>query len=372
MSSRQRTDKAAATHEFPLSQPNTPHAPHQQSPTSRRPRYPSLIFQEEERLGRVFRIVTKEADREDELLFPISALTPPPPPGRSRLPSTWASSLPELRVRAVAAVVPELVSTGALTPQQGATAAGMIRAEDPVVFAACRVAGAAAAAATAAATAATAAAGVAGITGSLASMSVSGGGAAAAAAAAGDGRGRGGGGGRRGWSDEAKGSFASMLKIVLRDRERGVAVGGEARGTSGGLGLGPTEGFGLAQRGGGPAASAVELNGGLWGRAGRLFDGVGAGRGLEEGERESGDLSEAQGSFQADALALADVALVTGKVREKGRAAPRLAAEYPVAFGKSERRLSCTVRLVAATARWASVGFTSDRSVALFLPSVTF
>ncbi|CAM9969974.1 unnamed protein product, partial [Scytosiphon promiscuus] len=201
-------------------------------------RYPNLIFREEERLGRVFRIVIKEADRQDELLFPISALTPPPPPGRSRLPSTWASSLPELRVRAVAAVIPELVSTGALTPQQGAAAVEMIRTEDPVI------------------------------------------------------RGEGGSGGRgREWSVEAKGSFASMLKIVLRDRERGTMVG-EGRGASGDLGLGLTAGDGFARR-------------------------EGREREMKEGEGKSGDPPEAPGSFQTDALALADVALVTGKITKK-------------------------------------------------------
>ncbi|CAN0417892.1 unnamed protein product, partial [Ectocarpus fasciculatus] len=159
-------------------------------PLSASCRYPNLIFREEERLGRVFRVVTKDAASVDEVLFPISALTPPPSPGLSRLPPTWASSTPELRVgTAETVVVPELVSTGALTRQQGVLVVEMLRAEDPVVFAACRVAGAAA-----------------GISLSFSTPVEE---------------------RRREWSGEAKRNFASMVKVVLRGK-----VGGGDGGSS--------------------------------------------------------------------------------------------------------------------------------------------
>lgn len=253
-------------------------------------RYPSLIFREHEKLGSVFRLVTKDTDREDELLFPLSALTPPPPPGRSHLPPTWASSLPEVRVSTAEAVaLPELVRSGALTPGQGAAAVEMFREEDPVVFAACRVAGAAAAAAA-----------------SGGSGGIGGGGSL----------GDGGGGSRnRGWSNEAKNSFASMLKLVLyaRDGERGGVVE-QARGESDGFDLGMVAGRGEGSNGGDEE--------GVWGRAERFLGGddsyarpeVGA-RGEEE-ETKSRDSLQVPETFQLDTIALADVALVTGKVKK--------------------------------------------------------
>ncbi len=239
-------------------------------PSSPRCRYPNLLFREEERLrlGSVFRLVTKDADREDEGLFPVSALTPPPPRGGSRLPPTWASSLPELRVRTAEEAVPELVRSGALSARQGAAAIEMIRAEDAVVFAACRVAGA---------------------------------GAGAAVASGGGG---GGGGGPRGreWSGEAKSNFASILKVVLRERERGGA-GVETRRGREGLDLRPVTG------GGGSGEK------GVWETAGRSCCGDGL-DGKGEGEEKRRDSPEVPESFQSDAIALADVALVTGKVSQ--------------------------------------------------------
>lgn len=227
-------------------------------------RYPDLIFREKERLGRVFRVVTKNAGREEEILFPLSALTPPPPPGRSDLPSAWASALPELRVAtAETAVVPELVSTGVLTPQQGAVVVDMIRAEDPVVFAACRVAGAAAA---------------------TAGLALS-----TAAGRKGGGARRVGGGDSPGWSRDAKICLGSMLEIVL----------------SGAHGVNDT--------GAGTAAGAGAREG-RWCSA----RGVGFGGGDGCGEDDKGRGSrEVPVWFQADAIALADVALVTGKVRQR-------------------------------------------------------
>ena len=269
------------------------------APSTPRCRYPDLLFREEERprLGNVFRLVTKDADREDELLFPISALTPPPPPpprggvgggNGSRLPLTWASSLPELRVRtAEASAIPELVRGGALTAREGAAAIEMIRAEDPVVFAACRVAG------------------------------------AAAASGAGAGAGSSSGARNREWSMEAKSSFASALKLVLRERERDSAAGVEAgRGSEGLDLLRPVAGGAAAGQGGEPSAAASEAGGsrdgekGAWGAAGRLFCGDGLdGRRHEGGEKRGRGSPRVPESFQSDAIALADVALVTGKVR---------------------------------------------------------
>ncbi|CAN0355029.1 unnamed protein product, partial [Laminaria digitata] len=207
-------------------------------------RYPGLLFPEEETFPRVFRIVTKDADDEDEIFFPISALTPPPPPGSSHLSAAWAPARPELGVAAATvAAVPELVSTGALTPQQGAAVAEMIRAEDPVVFAACRVAAAAA----------------------LASPSSSSAAAAAAAAAAGSG----GAGGSRGVSGSKKGW--------------------------GGSGGGGGDG------GGGGGGGGRESGGCVWDRGAQLgFASMGV-----------------PPSFQADVIALADIALVTGKINKE-------------------------------------------------------
>ncbi|CAM9512453.1 unnamed protein product [Ectocarpus sp. 12 AP-2014] len=220
-------------------------------PLSASCRYPNLIFRDEERLGHIFRIVTKDAASEDEVLFPISALTPPPSPGLSRLPPTWASSPPELRVSTAETVaVPELVSTGALTRQQGVLVVEMLRAEDPVVFAACRVAGAA---------------GV-----SLGSSTPAG-------------------ERRREWSGEAKGNFASMVKVVL-----GGKVG---RGDGG--------------------SSVGEANGGMPRRG---VKGRGRGRAWGEEEEEQQRCrgsQEVPESFQMDALALADVALATGKISKQ-------------------------------------------------------
>lgn len=247
----------------------------------------------------MFRLVTKDAGREDELLFPISALTPPPPPGRSNLSLTWASSLPELRVStAEAVVVPELVRNGCLTPGQGAAVVEMIRAEDPVVFAACRVAGAAAATAAAAA-------GGGGGGRSLASVTVSGG------------------AGSREWSGEAKSSFASMLKIVLRDRERRGRAVGKARGEGHGLEVGMADG-GVSCQGGklaaGKGADGRDGDEGVWGREGHQSFGGDDFCGRREGEREEEtkcrDSLEVPESFQSDAIALADAALVIGKVRK--------------------------------------------------------
>ncbi|CBJ25612.1 hypothetical protein Esi_0003_0321 [Ectocarpus siliculosus] len=220
-------------------------------PLSASCRYPNLIFREEERLGRVFRIVTKDAASEDEVLFPISALTPPPSPGLSRLPPTWASSPPELRVNTAETVaIPELVSTGALTRQQGVLVVERLRAEDPVVFAACRVAGAA---------------GV-----SLGSSTPAG-------------------ERRREWSGEAKRSFASMVKVVL---------GGKVGRGDGGSSVGEADG-GMPRRGG---------------------KGRGRRRAWAEEEEEQQLCRRSQEvpeSFQVDALALADVALVTGKISKQ-------------------------------------------------------
>lgn len=243
----------------------------------------------------------KDADREDEVLFPLSALTPPPPPGRSDLPATWASALPELRVATTAMVaIPELVSTGELTSQQGATVAEMIRAEDPVVFAACRVAGAAAA-------------------GSLPTATVT----ASVAGTGGAGAGRGLNGGQKGrgtkespgWNREVRACLASMLGIVLADRERGRVVGNGDDDVHvrmvGGAGSIRDMGRGATAAGGGDGGGEGERVCGSTRRDLLRDDFCGGGDGGDGGGGGGGVVPQ---WFQSDAIALADVALVTGRV----------------------------------------------------------
>lgn len=217
---------------------------------------------------------------------------------------------------AEAVVLPELVRSGALTPGQGAAAVEMIREEDPVVFAACRVAGAAAATAAAAAAATPAAAAAATAAAAAAAVGGSSGGGGRSVA------GGGGGSGTRGWSDEAKSSFASMLKLVLYGRERGGGVGQ----ANGGLGLGVmVAGCRGRQRGESAAGGGGEEEA-VWGRAERLLGGdelcgrrEPGGGGEEETCRDSVRVPE---TFQSDTIALADVALVTGKVKSVSTVEP--------------------------------------------------
>ena len=242
---------------------------------------------------------------------------------------------------AAVAAVPELVSSGALTPGQGAVVVEMIRAEDPVVFAACRVAGAAESdrlPATAAAAAAATAGGASsnrGVSGSRKGRGGSGGG----------GRGGGGGGGGE-WGRCAQTSFASMVKVMLAapgrggvvDRENGysnVGVGdeaimgvweGEKGATTAPVG---TAGEYLGGGGGGRLGGGKEpprgrrprdlRNGGFRGEAGGGDEGIGT-DGQGKGVGRSNDLSGVPPSFQADVIALADISLVTGKVSRRDTA----------------------------------------------------
>lgn len=211
-------------------------------------------------------------------------------------------------------VIPQLVSTGALTPHEGAAVLDMIRAEDPVVFAACRVAGV------------------------VASENIAPAMLTSPNDFAGDGggRSRGGvwkgrtqtGGERRGWSREAQISMASMLKIVLAHRENR-RVGDNASGVSNdGMANGATR---RGWKGVEGATSATEsfggVGGGLWDKTAGSFIAETCGGG-GDGSSESGccgssrggtksDAREVSECFQSDIIALADAALVTRNVRFK-------------------------------------------------------
>lgn len=127
-------------------------------------RYPGLVFPFEVREGgTVFRTVTKEADRPHEVLFPLSALTPPPSVGSNDLPEPqrtprrkgpaepaatitpssflrMGKSIPLSERELDTMVIPALVAGGSLSSEEGRSLTAMVRNEDPVVFAACRVA----------------------------------------------------------------------------------------------------------------------------------------------------------------------------------------------------------------------------------------
>ncbi|CAM9553514.1 unnamed protein product, partial [Ascophyllum nodosum] len=231
-------------------------------------RYPDLIFREEARLGRVFGIATKDADHKEEVLYPVSALTPPPPPGCSDLPLCRASALPELSLAAAATTaIPELVSSGGLTPQQGVAVAGMISAEDPVIFAAFLVAG-------------TAGAHGRGDLGHALET--------CADANPLGGESMVGGVGRKWVRGDALRSLASMLEMVLADRARGRVRLGRRR-------PGAVDGVAPGTR----CQDTSERETGAKGGGG------------EKKFHASPSVPE---WFQADAIALADVALVTGKI----------------------------------------------------------
>ena len=271
-------------------------------PPELKPRYPDLIFREEARLGRVFGIATKDADHKEEVLYPVSALTPPPPPGCSDLPLCRASALPELSLAAAATTaIPELVSSGGLTPQQGVAVAGMISAEDPVIFAAFLVAG-------------TAGAHGRGDLGHALET--------CADANPLGGESMVGGVGRKWVRGDALRSLASMLEMVLADRARGrVRLGRRRPGAVDGVAPG------TRCQDTSSATAAVMAKSFVAGDAPDRAAPNLCGYGGDERERETG----AKGGggekkfhaspsvpewFQADAIALADVALVTGKVRE--------------------------------------------------------
>lgn len=209
----------------------------------------------------MFRIVTKEADRESEILYPISALTPPPPPGCSDLPPRWEIGPASVSSASTLIILPELlVSSGALTRQQGKIIAKLVSAEDPVVFAAFRVAGV------------TAVEG-----GHDSSLGAYPGGAFND--------------GMWGWNSEVLRSLSSVLKAVVADRETG-RVGHCAERCA----VGEKKAMGWAGRRQSNYGKGGERGGGKWNAAALVPYG-----------------------FQADVITLADVALVTGKVRVNDR-----------------------------------------------------
>lgn len=202
-------------------------------------------------------------------------------------------------------MIPELVSSGALTPQQGAAAMDMVRAEDPVVFAACRVAGAAAA-------------------GSLAPPSTVPASVAVNSVAPGRGGGRirGGTGASPGRDRKTQSSLASILQTVLTNRQRNVS--GEnvsGKGAGGGRQVGGGNEINAGGSETGPAWDRSEARASRHqceGDSGGGYSSVDAfaeNRHIRDRTGDSGGSVGVPEWFQADLLALADLALVTGKVR---------------------------------------------------------
>lgn len=302
-------------------------------------------------MGRkVFRVVAKDADHPEERLFPLSALTPPPPIGSSDLSlslprdvknrhqtiGTAAESSPGgadlhfTRPRSAlgsarpgsclalfrnwnldAVVVPELVSIGALSLEDGRTVSAMIKEEDPAIISAFRVA---AASVTAAATTITAAS----ATTAAADVCTTAGGdidfkwhseKAFATATRGDcGVGKGAGrGGSQGDGAEGLGTVGAWMSSHVRDRLVYMieVVLGELRRRKGAADRSTYDIGGRVDNYGGNVYAREPGN--ERGHEGSFFgDGY-------TGYRASAHVVVPE-MFQADVIALADVALVTGKV----------------------------------------------------------
>lgn len=318
------------------------------------PRYPGLIFRRDGEakpdLGKrnrvVFRVVTKDIDHPDELLFPLSALTPPPCVGSSNLPipdntkngfnatkdsagaaaaaaasaplGTAYRSSPSLTGDSAgapggscltlfrdwkldAAVIPDLVSTGALSAEDGRAVSDMVRREDPVAISAFRIAAASATRGSAAAVVSSSAVGSKG-----------------GGACAGDGRNR---RGRRGgeassaaavgaWrSSQVRDRLVYMIEVILEHRRRRK---------------------GVIDRGGGVRALVDN-----YGSAGAGFA-SGSAKALGEESQPCYDSRYARHggaathdvvpeTFQTDVITLADIALLTGTVRVNRESACHLA-----------------------------------------------
>lgn len=320
------------------------------------PRYPGLIFRRDGQakpdIGKrdriVFRIVTKDIDHPDEQLFPLSALTPPPCIGSSNLPiphdtnngpnatedsaaATDAAAaaaaaaslgivyhpLPSSTGGSAAApggscltlftgwkldtvVIPDLVMTGALSAEDGRAVSDLVRKEDPVVISAFRIAAASATTGTAAAAVFSSAVDSKWKNHKPLAAVMRGGGAYA-----GDGRDR---GGRRGgeasgaatvgaWrSGQVRDRLVYMIEVILENRRRRKGVMDRGGGIVARVGNYGGAGFALGSAKTLDEESRLCYDGSYTGYAGAATNGV---------------VPEA---FQADVIALADIALLTGTV----------------------------------------------------------